>query len=277
MILVTGGAGFIAPISCSTGSPRATSRSSISTPHLRRQSRQPRAALRRPAARLRARRHRRPRAGRAPARGAPAAGDPQLRRREPRRPLDPRPGDFVATNVVGTFNLLDVAKAHWQALPDAERSAFRFLHVSTDEVYGSLVPPTRRSPRRRPMRRTAPTQRRRRRPTIWCAPITIPTDCPRSRRTARTTTAAAVPGEADPADDRERARRQAASRLRRRPERPRLALRRRSLFGAARGARRRAAGETYNIGGNAEIRNIDVVNTLCACSPNWCRDAISRA
>jgi dTDP-glucose 4,6-dehydratase len=50
------------------------------------------------------------------------------------------PAAFVATNVVGTFNLLDVAKAHWAALPDAEKIAFRFLHVSTDEVYGSLGP-----------------------------------------------------------------------------------------------------------------------------------------
>jgi len=50
------------------------------------------------------------------------------------------PAAFVATNVVGTFTLLDAAKAHWSALPDAERAAFRFLHVSTDEVYGSLGP-----------------------------------------------------------------------------------------------------------------------------------------
>ncbi len=50
------------------------------------------------------------------------------------------PAEFIATNVVGSFNLLDVAKAHWLALPDAEREAFRFLHVSTDEVYGSLGP-----------------------------------------------------------------------------------------------------------------------------------------
>jgi dTDP-glucose 4,6-dehydratase len=48
------------------------------------------------------------------------------------------PAAFVATNVVGTFNLLDVARAHWAALPDAQQRAFRFLHVSTDEVYGSL-------------------------------------------------------------------------------------------------------------------------------------------
>jgi dTDP-glucose 4,6-dehydratase len=50
------------------------------------------------------------------------------------------PAQFIATNVVGTFTLLDATKAHWQALPDGERAAFRFLHVSTDEVYGSLGP-----------------------------------------------------------------------------------------------------------------------------------------
>jgi dTDP-glucose 4,6-dehydratase len=48
------------------------------------------------------------------------------------------PAAFIETNVVGTFNLLDSARAHWAGL-DAERKAgFRFLHVSTDEVYGSL-------------------------------------------------------------------------------------------------------------------------------------------
>ena len=48
------------------------------------------------------------------------------------------PGEFIQTNVVGTFNLLEAVRAYWSGLPDAERSAFRFLHVSTDEVYGSL-------------------------------------------------------------------------------------------------------------------------------------------
>jgi len=48
------------------------------------------------------------------------------------------PGDFVQTNVVGTFSLLEEARAYWVALPEAERDAFRFLQVSTDEVYGSL-------------------------------------------------------------------------------------------------------------------------------------------
>jgi dTDP-glucose 4,6-dehydratase len=48
------------------------------------------------------------------------------------------PAAFVRTNVEGTFTLLEAARAHWSALPADERAAFRFLHVSTDEVYGSL-------------------------------------------------------------------------------------------------------------------------------------------
>ena len=50
------------------------------------------------------------------------------------------PGDFIATNVVGTFRLLEAVRAYWDILPAGERAAFRFLHVSTDEVYGSLAP-----------------------------------------------------------------------------------------------------------------------------------------
>jgi len=48
------------------------------------------------------------------------------------------PGAFIRTNVEGTFQLLEAARAHWQQLPEAERVTFRFHHVSTDEVYGSL-------------------------------------------------------------------------------------------------------------------------------------------
>ena len=50
------------------------------------------------------------------------------------------PGEFITTNVNGTFTLLEAARNHWQNLTGAERDAFRFLHVSTDEVYGSLGP-----------------------------------------------------------------------------------------------------------------------------------------
>ena len=50
------------------------------------------------------------------------------------------PAEFVQTNVVGTFNLLESVRAWWSQLPPDEQAAFRFLHVSTDEVYGSLGP-----------------------------------------------------------------------------------------------------------------------------------------
>ncbi|QLI80518.1 dTDP-glucose 4,6-dehydratase [Chitinibacter fontanus] len=48
------------------------------------------------------------------------------------------PGDFIQTNVVGTFNLLESVRAYWNDLSADEKAAFRFLHVSTDEVYGTL-------------------------------------------------------------------------------------------------------------------------------------------
>ena len=50
------------------------------------------------------------------------------------------PGVFVETNVVGTVRLLDAALAYWRELPDHRRAAFRFHHISTDEVFGSLGP-----------------------------------------------------------------------------------------------------------------------------------------
>ena len=50
------------------------------------------------------------------------------------------PGEFIQTNVVGTLNLLDSCRNYWQNLSGEKRDRFRFLHVSTDEVYGSLNP-----------------------------------------------------------------------------------------------------------------------------------------
>jgi dTDP-glucose 4,6-dehydratase len=50
------------------------------------------------------------------------------------------PAEFVRTNIEGTFTLLEAARAHWGGLAGAEKENFRFLHVSTDEVYGSLGP-----------------------------------------------------------------------------------------------------------------------------------------
>lgn len=51
------------------------------------------------------------------------------------------PDDFIRTNVNGTFSLLEEARAYWSGLEDEAKTSFRFLHVSTDEVYGSLGPP----------------------------------------------------------------------------------------------------------------------------------------
>ena len=49
------------------------------------------------------------------------------------------PEDFIQTNIVGTFHLLEAVKAYWVSLPADAKAAFRFLHISTDEVYGSLA------------------------------------------------------------------------------------------------------------------------------------------
>jgi dTDP-glucose 4,6-dehydratase len=48
------------------------------------------------------------------------------------------PGDFIETNIVGTYHLLESVRSYWNDLDEATKKAFRFLHVSTDEVYGSL-------------------------------------------------------------------------------------------------------------------------------------------
>lgn len=50
------------------------------------------------------------------------------------------PGEFIHTNVVGAFHLLESVRAYWTNLAEPQKASFRFLHVSTDEVYGSLSP-----------------------------------------------------------------------------------------------------------------------------------------
>ena len=140
-VLVTGGAGFIGSNFvldwiAATGEPvvnldaltYAGNRENLAL------------ARRRPAPRLRPGRHLRPAAARRAARAAPAARRGPLRRRKPRRPQHPRPGGVRADQRRRHLHLLEAARQHWSGLPEAERSAFRFLHVSTDEVYGSLAP-----------------------------------------------------------------------------------------------------------------------------------------
>ena len=51
------------------------------------------------------------------------------------------PGEFIKTNIVGTYTLLEAAKDYWNTLPEAQKPSFRFHHISTDEVYGDLPHP----------------------------------------------------------------------------------------------------------------------------------------
>lgn len=48
------------------------------------------------------------------------------------------PAEFITTNIVGTYTLLEAARRYWQALTEAEKASFKFHHISTDEVYGDL-------------------------------------------------------------------------------------------------------------------------------------------
>ena len=49
------------------------------------------------------------------------------------------PGDFIQTNLVGTYTMLEASRTYWSGLDETARAGFRFLHVSTDEVYGDLA------------------------------------------------------------------------------------------------------------------------------------------
>ena len=99
------------------------------------------------------------------------------------------PGAFIKTNVEGTFTLLEAARAYWSALDGDAKAAFRFHHVSTDEVYGSLAPDDAGLHRDPPLRAEQPVLAPARPPaTTWCAPGTTPTACRCSPPTAPTTT-----------------------------------------------------------------------------------------
>ena len=98
------------------------------------------------------------------------------------------PGEFIQTNIVGTFNLLESVRGYWSALPADQKTAFRFFHVSTDEVSGSLTkddPAFTKSSHIEPNRPTAPSKPP---ATTWCALGTTPPACRCSLPTAPTTT-----------------------------------------------------------------------------------------
>jgi dTDP-glucose 4,6-dehydratase len=138
--------------------------------------------------------------------------------------------DFVQTNVLGTFRLLEAVRALLGRLPGAQKDSFRFLHVSTDEVYGSLAPADPAFTEAEPLRAQQPLfgqQGRQRPPGARVAPhLRVAGDHHQLLQQLR---ALPLPGETDPADDRQRAGRQAAAGVRRRAAGARLAVRRRPL------------------------------------------------
>ncbi len=174
------------------------------------------------------------------------------------------PGAFIQTNLIGTYTLLGAAHDYWRALPEERRRAFRFHHISTDEVYGSLgadgaftedTPYDPRSPY------SASKAGADHLVSAWGHTYGIPvliTNCSNNygpyhfpEKLIPLMIVKALGGEALPVygrganvrdwlyvDDHVRA----------------LRL----VFETG------VPGETYNIGGNAERRNIDVVKTLCA-------------
>jgi len=88
------------------------------------------------------------------------------------------PEAFIRTNVQGTFNLVEQTRRYWSQLDAAEKASFRFLHVSTDEVYGTLGPDDKPSPRPRPTRPTVLMLRQKPPPITWFAPTITPMACP---------------------------------------------------------------------------------------------------
>ena len=79
------------------------------------------------------------------------------------------PGAFISSNVNGTFHLLQAVRNHWEALPESRRATFRFHHISTDEVFGSLGAKGRFS-EKPPTTHAARTLQVRRPATTWCGP-----------------------------------------------------------------------------------------------------------
>ena len=98
------------------------------------------------------------------------------------------PADFIQTNIVGTYTLLEAARNHWNSLDAERKAAFRFHHISTDEVYGSLGDDRLLHRRNRLRTQFALLRQQGVFRSLWCAPGITPTDCPSSPPTAPTTT-----------------------------------------------------------------------------------------
>ena len=157
---------------------------------------------------------------------------------------------FVKTNVLGTQCLLDAAR---------EKKVAKFVHVSTDEVYGS---PRAAGALHRgdAARRELAVQREQGRERfVGSGRVPHARHAIRDHPLFQQLRPLPIPGKVASARHLERDRRRADPGVRRRPERPRLALRGRPLRRAPAGPRIGAGGEVYNIGGNNEQKNLDLV------------------
>ncbi len=180
------------------------------------------------------------------------------------------PGDFIRTNVVGTFTLLEAARGYWTGLPAARKAAFRFHHISTDEVFGSLGPQgrfteeTRYDPRSPYSASKAGSDHLAR---AWGETYGLPvlvTNCSNNygpyhfpEKLIPLTILNALHGRPLPVYGRGENVRD-------------------WLFvedhaeALLRVVERGAPGETYNIGGNAEAQNIDIVRAICRLLDERC-------
>ena len=174
------------------------------------------------------------------------------------------PGDFIQTNVVGTFTMLQQALGYWQGLGEAEKAAFRFHHISTDEVFGSLgetgafTETSAYDPRSPYSASKAGSDHLVR---AWHATYVLPTivtNCSNNygpyhfpEKLIPLMIIRALGGEALPVYG-------DGSNVRDWLHVEDHARALRAVF------ERGLAGETYNVGGNAERRNVDVVRAICA-------------
>jgi dTDP-glucose 4,6-dehydratase len=126
---------------------------------------------------FRARRYLRPGPGAGAVPAAQAARRGALRGRKPRGPFHPRSGRIHQHQHQRHLQPAGSARAYWSGLPEDEKAAFRFLHVSTDEVYGTLGPDDAPFSETTAFAPNSPYSASRRRPTTWCAPTSTPTAC----------------------------------------------------------------------------------------------------
>jgi dTDP-glucose 4,6-dehydratase len=173
------------------------------------------------------------------------------------------PAIFVETNVLGTFRLLEEVRQFWSTLPQPEQQQFRFLHVSTDEVYGSLgddgkfLETTPYAPNSPYSASKASSDHFVRAYHHTYGLPTLTTNCSNNYGPYQ------FPEKLIPLIIMNCLGRKTFACLRRRGTSPRLAVCRRSLPCNTISFSKEQVGQVYNIGGDSEMKNLEVVNSIC--------------